>query len=90
MVHSLKDTRSQRVSDPPGSDPERSDAAEEKRLTARRKFLLGGASALPVIVTLGRARQARAFSAGVCASLLAQGVDLDFTDDVASFICELE
>ena len=52
MVHSPKDTRSQGVSDPSGSDPERSDAAEEKRLAARRRFLLGGASALPVILTV--------------------------------------
>ncbi len=34
------------------TDPERSGAVEEKRRAARRRFLLGGASALPVIVSL--------------------------------------
>ncbi len=34
------------------TDPERSDAVEGKRRAARRRFLLGGASALPVIVSV--------------------------------------
>lgn len=34
------------------TDPERSGAVEEKRRAARRRFLLGGASALPVIVSV--------------------------------------
>ncbi len=38
------------------TDPERSGAVEEKRRAARRRFLLGGASALPVIVSLTPAR----------------------------------
>ncbi|MFQ5774660.1 MAG: hypothetical protein ACE5GS_09095 [Kiloniellaceae bacterium] len=44
-----------------------SNSAEVKRLAARRRFLLGGATALPVIVTLGQ-KQALAASAQVCAS----------------------
>lgn len=42
-------------------------AAESKRQAARRRFLLGGAGALPVIVTLGQ-KQALAASASVCQS----------------------
>jgi len=41
---------------------------EAKRLAARRKFLLGGASALPLIATLGT-KEAWAASAAVCQSL---------------------
>ena len=48
-------------------------AAEAKRVAARRRFLLGGATALPLIVTLGQ-REAWAASAAVCASL---GLDYD-------------
>ena len=43
-------------------------AAEAKRMAARRRFLLGGATALPLIVTLGQ-REAWAASAAVCQSL---------------------
>ena len=42
--------------------------AEEKRMAARRRFLKGGAAALPVIVTLGQT-QAWAASSQVCASM---------------------
>ena len=42
--------------------------AEDKRVAARRRFLLGGATALPLIVTLGQ-REAWAASAAVCQSL---------------------
>lgn len=42
--------------------------AEAKRLSARRRFLLGGAAALPAIVTLGQ-KEAWAASAAVCQSL---------------------
>ena len=42
--------------------------AEAKRLAARRRFLLGGASALPLIVTLGQ-KEAWAASAALCQSL---------------------
>jgi len=45
----------------------RSDAAEAKRLAARRRFLLGGATAIPVIVTLSQ-KQAWAASSQVCQS----------------------
>ena len=37
-------------------EPEGSDAVEEKRRAARRRFLLGGASAFPVIVSVTAAR----------------------------------
>lgn len=43
------------------------EAAEAKRAAARRRFLLGGATALPVIITLGQ-KQAWAASAQVCQS----------------------
>jgi hypothetical protein len=45
-----------------------SDSAEAKRLAARRRFLLGGAAAVPVIVTLGQ-KDAWAASAAVCQSM---------------------
>jgi hypothetical protein len=48
--------------------PTEETAVEAKRLAARRRFLLGGASALPLIVTLGT-KEAWAASAGVCQSL---------------------
>ena len=46
---------------------ETSTKAEANRLAARRRFLLGGAAALPIIVTLG-GKQAFAASIRVCAS----------------------
>ena len=48
-------------------------SAEAKRRAARRRFLLGGATALPMIVTLGQ-REAWAASAAVCQSL---GLEFD-------------
>ena len=42
--------------------------AEAKRLAARRRFLIGGASALPLIVTLGT-KEAWAASMAVCHSM---------------------
>ena len=44
------------------------ESAETKRLAARRRFLLGGAAAVPAIVTLGQ-KQAWAASAAVCQSM---------------------
>ncbi len=64
------------------------DVAEAKRLDARKRLLIGGVAALPLIVTVGR-RQAYAFGASVCASLLLQGVDLDFENE-GSLVCELD
>ena len=82
VAHSLKDTRSQKVSDLPGSGPERSDAAEEKRRAARRRFLLGGASALPVILTVTSSKPAHSQGMGavkvgfsVCMSLEGDAVE---------------
>ena len=49
-------------------DPGNGAAADAKRKAARRRFLLGGATALPLIVTLGQ-REAWAASAAVCQSL---------------------
>lgn len=46
---------------------ETSTKAEANRLAARRRFLLGGAGALPIIVTLG-GKQAFAASLQVCQS----------------------
>ena len=52
-----------------GSGVEASESsAEAKRTAARRRFLLGGAAALPMIVTLGQ-REAWAASASVCQSM---------------------
>lgn len=52
-----------------GSGVEASESsAEAKRIAARRRFLLGGATALPMIVTLGQ-REAWAASASVCQSM---------------------
>ncbi len=48
--------------------PMEHDSAEAKRLAARRRFLLGGAAALPLIVTLGQ-KEAWAASVAVCQSL---------------------
>ena len=48
--------------------PVEHDSAEAKRLAARRRFLLGGAAALPLIVTLGQ-KEAWAASAAVCDSV---------------------
>ena len=46
---------------------ERAEFVERKRREARRRFLIGGAAALPVIITMGQ-KQALAASAAVCAS----------------------
>ncbi len=69
MFHSLKDTRSQRVNDLSRPDPELSDAAEEKRLAARRRFLLGGAAAVPMVVTAIRAEAQDPVGISVCLSM---------------------
>lgn len=47
-----------------GSTPQ--DSAEAKRLEARRRFLLGGATAAPILVTVNRAK---AIGFSVCQSL---------------------
>ncbi len=54
--------------------PENGAPGEAKRVAARRRFLLGGATALPLIVTLGQ-REAWAASSSVCNSL---GVRFDW------------
>lgn len=46
---------------------DRPDAYEAKRLAARRRFLLGGAAALPIVATLGQ-KEAWAASRAVCQS----------------------
>ncbi len=52
-----------------GSDADADKSSTEaKRLAARRRFLLGGATALPLIVTLGQ-REAWAASQAVCQSM---------------------
>ncbi len=51
-----------------GSMPQ--DSAEAKRLEARRRFLLGGATAAPIVVTVNRAK---AIGFSVCQSLRGKG-----------------
>ncbi len=51
-----------------GSTPQ--DSAEAKRLEARRRFLLGGATAAPILVTVNRAK---AIGFSVCQSLRGKG-----------------
>ena len=48
------------------ANPTPQDAAEAKRLEARRRFLLGGATAAPILVTVNRAK---AIGFSVCQSL---------------------
>ena len=55
----------------PGSAPQGS--AEAKRLEARRRFLLGGAAAIPVLVTANRAK-----AVGVSTCLSQLGLQLPF------------
>ena len=43
------------------------DSAERKRLAARRRFLVGGAAAVPLILTFGH-REAHAAGMSVCMS----------------------
>ncbi len=59
-------------------DPEGSDAVEEKRRAARRRFLLGGASALPVIVSVAAVKaQGPPVGLSVCASILGRALTPD-------------
>ena len=51
-----KEDFSRRGDGVPGSTPQ--DSAEAKRLEARRRFLLGGATAIPILVTVNRAKAA--------------------------------
>ena len=53
-----------------GSTPQ--DSAEAKRLEARRRLLLGGAAAVPILVTVNRAK---AIGFSLCQSL--RGKDQD-------------
>lgn len=46
---------------------DRPDVHETKRLAARRRFLMGGAAALPIVATLGQ-KEAWAASREVCQS----------------------
>ena len=66
-------------------------AAEKQRQAARRRFLMGGAAALPVIVTLGQ-RQAFAASAQVCQSAgIGKGEGFTKTDQLTpSLFCRPE
>ena len=50
--------------------PTPQDSAEAKRLKARRRFLLGGATAAPILVTVNRAK---AIGFSVCQSLRGKG-----------------
>ena len=61
------------------------ETAERKRLAARRRFLVGGAAAVPVVLTFGH-RQAHAAGMSVCVSQIGfpgQG------GGVKTFVCEL-
>jgi len=79
-----------------GSEPGNRDAgrgvpaeaatAEAKRLAARRRFLLGGATALPLIVTLGQ-REAWAASAALCQSL---GLPYDKTYQQQDYVSKVQ
>ena len=70
------------------------DVAEAKRLEARRRYLIGGASALPLIVTIGWSRRANAASMNVCLSLMDNPdfdvEDIDPEDRTLSMFCEVE
>lgn len=67
--------KSERVgSDAGNGGPKKGAPGEAKRLAARRRFLIGGAAALPLIVTLGQ-REAWAASSSVCKSM---GVGYDW------------
>ncbi len=63
-----KEDISRRGDGAPGSTPQ--DSAEAKRLEARRRFLLGGAAAIPILVTVNRAK---AVGFSVCMSLRNKG-----------------
>ena len=57
--------------------------AEDRRLAARRRFLQGGAAALPVLVTLGH-KEAFAASIQVCMSAnVGRGVGLTAAEEDA-------
>lgn len=60
------------------------DIYEAKRLAARRRFLLGGAAALPLVVTLGQ-KEAWAASAAVCRSRGVFTRDLTYQDPQKGF-----
>ena len=72
----------------PGSTPQRS--AEAKRLEARRRFLLGGAAALPVIFTVTELKAgAKVTGESVCLSIF--GVEATWKEQSAgslSGLCE--
>lgn len=61
------------------------DPAEAKRLAARRKFLIGGAAGVPVVLTFGH-RQAHAAGRSVCMSQLGFPGEGDGTP---TFVCRL-
>ena len=73
-------------------DPEGSDAVEEKRRAARRRFLLGGASALPVIVSVAVVKaQGQPVGLSVCESNLGRALTPEEADDPPpgdSLICD--
>lgn len=62
------------------------DAHETERLAARRRFLVGGAAALPMVVTLGQ-KEAWAASGAVCRSQGVYNYGANFTnaDNQAGF-----
>ena len=73
-----------RVTSEEDLDQSAADAAERKRLAARRNFLLGGAAAAPVIMTFGP-RQAHAAGRSVCASQ----VGFPAEGPTPTFVCNL-
>ena len=69
----LKENTPDRDDRASGSTPQ--EIVEAKRLEARRRFLLGGAAALPVLMTLTRARAAP-ITLTACAAILGVGSGL--------------
>lgn len=67
-----------------GAAKDDAEAYEAKRLAARRRFLMGGAAALPLVVTLGQ-KEAWAASAAVCRSHGVYNQDLTYQDPQKGF-----
>lgn len=71
---------------PPAIDSQ-AEAGERRRIEARRRFLIGGAATLPIIITMGQ-KQALAASAAACASA---GIFTDQDEDpLNSFFCHVQ
>ena len=67
----------------------RQDLSESKRLAARRRFLLGGAAAVPAIVTIGQ-REAYAASMLLCLSLFPGILPKEEYASEPSYYCKKE